>query len=404
MKRIPALIVFLALCLSLVSPSIAGETDGVVVVPETPSCSAAAAIVMDCDTGEVYYAKNEDTARPVASMTKVMTAYMVFEAITRGDLSLDSTAVISSRAAAISKDTRYSGMERFQAGQRIPADTLLRLMLVASGNASALALAELTGGTEQALVQAMNAKTAPWGIDAHFADCSGYEDEGNAVTAYAMAYITRRAIIEHPEILGYTALKSVEFQGRIYQTTDVLLRDGGVEGLDGMKTGHTHGAGYCFTGTAERNGRRVIAVVMGTDTAALRMSEAQALLEYGFARQAIAPTYSFKGRMSIQHIEMYQDSCIPVVCTVACLAPQAELLIPCGWYLDGELLAGFQNPAFRISGTDAPRKSQITMRADKLAVGEHTLEFRCNSLGLGGTDTMSFTTTIIILCESEALG
>lgn len=242
---------------------------------------------MDFQTGEVYYEKNADVARPAASMTKVMSTYLVFEEIAAGRLSLDSYVTASSWAASISNNPAFSGLERLRAGRSYKVDTLLRLIMTESCNGSVIVLAEhIGGGSEAAFVQRMNDKAAEWGIDAHFADACGFVDNGNAVTPRAMAYIAKRIIADYPQILNYSSLKSTTFQGETFYSTNSLLRNGTCAGIDGLKTGTTGGAGYCFTGTALRDGRRIISVVMNTTSYSARMAESKRLLEYGFTCRA----------------------------------------------------------------------------------------------------------------------
>ena len=273
-----AFLLALALCLSL-APAAAAEGE--------PWIEASGAIVLDYDTGEVYFEKDADTARPAASMTKVMSVYLVFEEIAAGRLALDSLVAASPRAAALSNNPTYSGMEMFKAGESYPVDTLLRLILTSSGNASVLLLAEHIGGSEEAFVERMNAKAAEMGIDARFADSCGIADAGNAVTPRAMALLAKRIIEDFPQILEYTSLKRTYFDNRIFESSNYLLRNDLFEGVDGLKTGTTTAAGFCFTATAKRDGRRIIAVLMNNKTSREAvMSEGKTLLEYGFARRA----------------------------------------------------------------------------------------------------------------------
>lgn len=255
--------------------------------PAAPWVNATGAIVVDFETGEAYYEKDADVARPAASMSKVMSLYLVFEEIAAGNLSLDSYIPASQYAAGISNNPTYSGLERLRAGYLYQVDALIRLIVTESCNGSVIVLAEhIGGGDEGTFVQRMNDKAAQWGIDAHFADACGFEDEGNAVTPRAMAYIARRIIADYPEILKYTSLPSTIFQGKTFYSTNTLLRNGTCDGIDGLKTGTTDGAGYCFTGTAQRAGRRIISVVMNTTGYSARMAESKALLDYGFACRA----------------------------------------------------------------------------------------------------------------------
>ena len=249
--------------------------------------AALGALCMDFDSGEVYYEKNADLALPAASMTKVMAGYLVFDEISNGTLALDSCVTASEYAAGISSNTEYSGYERLEAGGRYQVDTLLRLIFTASCNGSMIVLAENIAGSEGAFVERMNAKALEMGIDAHYADCCGILDRGNASSPRAMAQLARRTIRDHPIILRYTSLPGFVFQGEPFDSTNLLLRNGSVVGMDGLKTGTTDGAGYCFTGTTIQNGRRIIAVVMNADSYETCMNECKRLLEYGFACQRL---------------------------------------------------------------------------------------------------------------------
>ncbi len=250
---------------------------------EIPEVTAAGAIVMDCQTGEVYYQKAADVPRHAASMTKVMSVYLVLEEIKAGRLSFSSPIKVSPYASRISRDADYSGLEDLHEGATYSVDTLLKLVMTASCNGSIIALAEHVAGSEPVFVDKMNAKAVEWGVSAHYADCTGYHDEGNAVSPRAQAEIARRAINEHPEILNYSSLKSTTFQGETFYSTNKLLREGLFQGIDGLKTGTTTAAGYCFTGTASRSGRRIISVVMASKNSESRMSDSAALLEFGFS-------------------------------------------------------------------------------------------------------------------------
>lgn len=251
-----------------------------------PAVNATGAVILDYDSGEFYCEKNADVARPAASMTKIMSVYLVFQEIEAGRLSLDSWVKASARAAAMSNNPAYSGLERLKAGESYQVDTLLRLIMTASCNGSVLVLAEHIGGSEAAFVARMNETAKQMGLDAKYADCCGFIDDGNAVSPRAMAQLAQRVIREYPKILEYSSLKSVSFQGKTFYSTNTLLRDGSVVGIDGLKTGTTNGARYCFTGTAKQDGRRIIAVVMNTTSSSARMSECKKLLEYGFACRA----------------------------------------------------------------------------------------------------------------------
>lgn len=254
--------------------------------PELLDIRARGAVVLDFDTGEIYYGKDADLARPVASMTKIMSLYLFFEAMGQGRFDAETPIPISEYAAAVSSSWEYSGKERFTPGEQVPAGLLIALILTASANASVIALAEYIDGSEAAFTQRMNARAAQWGLDAQFADCTGFESEGNAVSPIAMAQISRRLIADYPAVLDYATLPEAVYRGRSFPSTNRLLLEEAVEGIDGLKTGWTTTAGHCFTGTALREGRRIITVVMDAGSGIARMSESAKLLEYGFACRA----------------------------------------------------------------------------------------------------------------------
>lgn len=324
----------LVLSAALLLPGAASASAG-----SKPSVGGSGAIVMDCQTGEVYYEKNADTPRPAASMTKLMSVYLVFEEIAAGNLSLDSYVTASAYAAGISNNRAYSGLERLKTGGRYQVDTLLRLIMTASCNGSVIVLAEHIGGTEAAFVQRMNDKAAEWGIQAKFADCCGFEDQGNAVTPRAMAVIAQTILTDYPQILEYSSLSSTSFQGKTFASTNTLLRSGACPGIDGLKSGTTSGAGYCFTGTASRDGRRIISVVMNSTSYSARMNDTKRLLEYGFACRTerekawAAAAQKLEASVSLEgeYLWPYVDNTL----TASFTGLSAELPCSLSWELNG---------------------------------------------------------------------
>ena len=304
-----------------------------------PSVAGSGAVVMDYQTGEVYYEKNADTPRPAASMTKVMSAYLVFEEIAAGNLTLDTYVTASAYAAGISNNRAYSGLEHLKTGGRYKVDTLLRLIMTASCNGSVIVLAEHIGGTEAAFVQRMNDKAAEWGIDARFADCCGFQDRGNAVTPRAMAVIAQRIIADYPQILAYSSLPSTTFQGQTFTSTNSLLRSGSCPGIDGLKSGTTSGAGYCYTGTASRDGRRIISVVMNSTSYSARMSDTKKLLEYGFSCRTEREAQWAAAAQSLEAAVSLEGGCLwPYVDnTLTAVLTGLDMEIPCtlSWELNG---------------------------------------------------------------------
>lgn len=312
---------------------------------EAPTVTAAGAAAMDFETGEFYYGKNLDTTRPIASMTKVMGVYLVFEAIEKGELTMDTPITASSYAAKVSANPKYSGHEGLVAGEQYTVHDLLKVILTCSANGSMVALAEHIGGSEPAFVAMMNAKAQEMGISAHFGDCCGLVSTGSAVTPRAMALLARNLIRDYPDVLWYTSLKYAGFNGKTFSTTNSLLKNDSVPGIDGLKTGTTSAAGPCFTATASQDGRRIIAVVMKADSSSARYSEGKALLEYGFATRAEREVQWAQAEKMQWEISYEPQKVLPLQ-TVSLTASVSNIdegiSIPCSeeWFVNGAAVSG----------------------------------------------------------------
>lgn len=240
---------------------------------ETP---AREAILMDHETGTVLFAKKPDEPMPPASMTKIMTAYMVFERLKDGRLSLDDTFRVSERA------WRKGGSKMFvEVGNEVRVEDLLRGVIVQSGNDASIVLAEGIAGTVEAFAEMMNEKARELGLsNSHFENPNGWPHPDHRTSARDLAILSKRLIEDFPEY--YHFFSELEFtwnEIRQFNRNPLLRRKMGV---DGLKTGHTQNAGYGLTASAERDGRRLILVVAGLDSAKQRAQEAARLLEWGF--------------------------------------------------------------------------------------------------------------------------
>lgn len=252
--------------------------------PQEPSVTAASAIVMDYDTGEVLYEKDADTMRVPASMTKVMTAYIIFEELEAGNLTLDTMVPISAANAQKSRDgSNYPASVPLTAGSSVSVDTLLKLIMIPSASASCIVMAEYISGSEAAFVQRMNETAQRLGMTAEYENCHGAHV--HYLTARSQAILVRAFIDRFPQILNYTSLTGVTFNGKWYPNTNKLLPglDYAYDGVDGFKTGTISAAGYCLSATAVKNGRRIISVVMKSSNDRTRHTDSAALLDYGFA-------------------------------------------------------------------------------------------------------------------------
>lgn len=264
---------------------------------------AESVILVDAETGKILYAKDPDVALPPASMTKIMTEYLVWEAIENGDISWDTTTQISDYAYSISANGDFSGVGLTQQ-KDYTVKELYEAMAINSDNATSIALAELIAGSESEFVKLMNEKGEELGLQEYkFVNSTGLDNESlgdnypegtspndtNLLSSRAAAILATALVNDYPEALEISSIPSTEFDGQEIDNWNYMLDHDSVnleqyyyEGVDGLKTGHTDLAGYAFTGTAERDGKRLITVVMKTPSMEKRFEETAKLLDYGF--------------------------------------------------------------------------------------------------------------------------
>lgn len=251
--------------------------------PAWPTIRADSAIVIDADTGETLFQKNADSMMVPASMTKVMTAYLIFEELEAGNLTLDTMVPISAKNAQLSRDAvNYPASVPLVAGSTVSVDTLLKLILLPSASASCIVMAEYISGTEAAFVDRMNATAKRLGMTAEYKNCHGAHV--HYITARSQATLVKAFIDRFPQVLEYTSMPSMTFNGRTYANTNKLLPGGAYayEGATGFKTGTIAAAGYCLSASAERDGHRIISVVMHSDNDVTRHTDSRTILDYGF--------------------------------------------------------------------------------------------------------------------------
>jgi len=240
--------------------------------------SSKGAVVMDFDTGIILFRHAENVRRVPASTIKILAVYVVFDAIKRGEISLDTVTKISSGTSEFSYDRTWSNVP-LPEGSSVKIRELLDVVLVRSACAATVALGEALCGSEAALMTRMREKAASLGVEVRIYDSWG-GSPNNSISPLGLATLTRGLIMDHPEVLNITSKRNVTFMGATYGTSNLLLGD--YRGLDGFKTGYTDPAGYCFIGTAKRDGRRIITVTMGS-TLQQRYPDTRAMLDYGFA-------------------------------------------------------------------------------------------------------------------------
>lgn len=272
----------------LLLPGIA-QADEPPMKAEAPiTLTSPSAILCEASTGQVIFEKNADERRPVASVNKVMTILLTLEAVDEGRVSLEDQVTVSPRAASM------GGSQAFlDAGERYKLSELLKTVIVASANDSAVALAEHLAGTEESFVQLMNTRAEELGLtNTHYANCTGLPAQEHYTTARDVAKLSAQLDL-HPIYYRYSTIWMDEIKhrgGRVTSLTNTNRLIRFYPGCDGYKTGSTNEARYCVSATAKKEGMRLIAVVLGTPAGQTRFDEARAMLEYGFANvQLVTP-------------------------------------------------------------------------------------------------------------------
>jgi D-alanyl-D-alanine carboxypeptidase (penicillin-binding protein 5/6) len=237
---------------------------------------AKSAVLMDGLTGQILYEQNSDLRISPASFVKVMTLYLVYDAIRAGQLKTDDLVTVSEKAWKIKGSKMF-----IKVGERVKVEDLIKGVAIASGNDACIALAEHLSGSEEAFVSKMNEKAKLLGLKGtQFMNSHGMPAEGQYTTAMDMAILSKRYIEGHPEALVFHSTVEFEYNGIRQGNRNTLLQKN--IGVDGLKTGHVEESGYHLAATAKRDGQRMIAVVMGCDKMRKRGPEAQKMLEYGF--------------------------------------------------------------------------------------------------------------------------
>lgn len=244
--------------------------------------SAPSAVLMEPTTGEILFEKNPHDIRPCASITKVMTLILVFEAIDANKFTYDDMAVASAHAASMGGSDIW-----LEEGESMSVHDLIKSVVVASANDSAVVLAELVSGTEDEFVAKMNEKAKTLGMnDTTFKNCNGLDEEGHLTSAYDVALMSAE-LMKHEKIFEYSSIWLDNLRGGATQivNTNKLLKT--YKGITGLKTGTTSGAGSCMSATATRDNLSLVAVVLGCDTGTGRFKDAATLLDYGFANYKV---------------------------------------------------------------------------------------------------------------------
>jgi len=245
-------------------------------IPNPPALNATSYFLVDFDSGRVLAEKDPDKHIEPASITKLMTAYLVDKAVADGDLMLDEMVTISEKA------WRMKGSKMFvEVGKQVAVEDLMKGLIIQSGNDASVALAEHIAGSESAFAGYMNHQAKLLGMNnSNFVNATGWPHENHYSSARDIATLTQAVIREFPESYRYYKEREYTFNKiRQFNRNRLLWRD---ETVDGVKTGHTEAAGFCLVASAERDDMRLISVVLGADSDKARTQSSQALLNYGF--------------------------------------------------------------------------------------------------------------------------
>lgn len=283
-KWIAALMAAVMLCLSgsmavMAEEETEGESAGSVTV------TAPSVLLMEASSGKVLYEKDADTKRPPASVTKVMTILLIYDALATGKIQKEDVVTTSEYAASM------GGSQVFlEAGEEQTVDTLLKCIVVSSANDACVAMAEYIAGTEEAFVQQMNERAKGLGMEnTVFKNCNGLDTDGHVTTARDIALMSRELITKYPDVYEYTKIwmdtivhktkKGEEEFG--LSNTNKLIRQ--YSYATGLKTGSTGEAKFCLSATAQKDGIDLIAIIMAAPDVKARFADAQTLLNYGFS-------------------------------------------------------------------------------------------------------------------------
>ena len=268
-----------------------------VIIPAPPQLAASAYLLIDADTGKVLIEHNADQSLPPASLTKMMTSYIVSEEIDAGRLTESELVRVSDDAWKRGGSASGSSTMFLEARSEVPAIDMLRGVIVQSGNDASIALAQHIAGGEKAFADIMNQQAQLLGMTStHFVNATGWPAEGHVTSARDLARLARAVINDHPEHYNIYSEKYFKHNGISQPNRNKLLFTD--SSVDGLKTGHTEAAGYCLVASAKKQGMRLISVVMGARSESSRAAESQKLLSYGFRYYQTVKLYSAGDELS----------------------------------------------------------------------------------------------------------
>mgnify|MGYP006427376323 CR=1 FL=1 len=299
-----------ALAAALVALILAAAVPGPARAQADLATTAESAIVVDHGTGQVLFEKNADRALPPASLTKIMTLEMLFEALNDGRVTLETRFAVSDAAMALGGSTMFLNTD-----DRPTVQQLIRGIVVNSGNDAAVVVAEGLAGSESAFAELMTRRARTLGMaDARFTNASGWPEPGHAASARDLAVLTRHIITEHPDLYSYFAEEEYDFEGRApanrFNRNPML---GLGIGADGLKTGHTEEAGYGLVTSARQGERRVVVVLLGLGSRAARAREGERLIGWAFRQFVEREIIAEGARVTDAEVWMGTARSVPLV-------------------------------------------------------------------------------------------
>jgi D-alanyl-D-alanine carboxypeptidase (penicillin-binding protein 5/6) len=295
------------------------------VQPGKPNVDASSWLLMDYETGNVIMEENADERLPPASLTKMMTSYIIADQLHKGNINNDDKVLISENAWAQNPKLKGSSLMFVEVNKYVSVEDLHRGIVIQSGNDASIAMAEHIAGSEEAFADLMNQYAKRLGMNkTHFMNSTGLPHEQHMTTARDLGKLARALISDFPEDYSLYAEREFTYNGITQQNRNELLGDTTL-GVDGIKTGHTEAAGYCLVSSAEKKGMRLVAVIMGTDSMGARASESRKLLNFGFrfytnvkafaAGKALKQAEVWKGEEEQVGVGLAQDAVLTVLKT-----------------------------------------------------------------------------------------
>lgn len=279
---------------------------GAAPLPAPPQLSATSFLLVDYDSGRVIAAKNQDERIEPASLTKMLTAYVVSVELERGSIALDDDVIVSEFAQSMPGSRMF-----IESGKTVKLIDLLKGLIIQSGNDASVALAEHIAASETGFADLMNQTAKIMGLtNSNFVNASGLPHPDHYTTATDLATLSRALIRDYPEEYQLYAVKEYEFNSIPQRNRNSLLwRD---DTVDGIKTGHTEAAGYCLVGSAVRDNMRLISVILGTASEKTRAAESQQLLNYGFRFFKTGKVYSAGDSLVDARVWMGSQKTVPL--------------------------------------------------------------------------------------------